>query len=105
MLKILIALLVGLCAVAVGLDVEQVADTIYLDGVSYEIVGYQTSQNGTVTLILCPIENVIEPSPEYDPAKDPRIGPGEHFLFKSQGALVTWSNGMDENGDPIEEES
>lgn len=104
MLKMILLLIATLIAVAAGqeylngLQIDSSADgsIVYLDGISYAIAGYTEAPNGTITLILEPCDEDGQYfEDDSNPSKDPRIGPGQKFLYKKPGVLVTVGGGFD----------
>ncbi len=109
LLAALIAVCV-LCTLAAAVEVETWEGVIFVDDMAYQIAGYHAFSNGTITLILEPYLEGDEKTP-FDNAigtpTDSRIGPNEHFLYKSKGALVTWQAGPadDDSGRSPEEQT
>jgi hypothetical protein len=99
LLAALIAVCV-LCTLAAAVEVETWEGVLFVDGMAYQITSYHAFANGTITMILEPYLEGDESPAEarIDPATDPRIRPGEQFLAKTKGALVTWKAGPPDDG-------
>jgi hypothetical protein len=102
MIKELVVLILALCGLASGLEIETYSNgVIYLDGQSFALAGYSVAQNGTVILQLEPCDDDGQTfEPEDDWTKDPRLGPGQVPIYKKPGFLVSVCTGQNESDCP-----